>query len=62
MTHYSIEPRTRKYIKVYRFLSLAKNQSNKYGKSLLDNATNNGLDAAKTASKKVVHKKLKQQN
>ena len=47
MTRYSIEPRTRKYIKGYGFLSLAR----KY-KKILDT----GLDPLKTASKKVVHK------
>ena len=56
MTHYSIEPRTRKQIKVYGFLSLARNLSYKYGKKLLDNATKTGLNPATTASKKVVHK------
>ena len=40
--------RTRKYVKAYRFLSFAK----KYEQKLL----NTGLDAVKTASKKVVHK------
>ena len=53
---YSIEPRTRKYIKGYGFLSFTKNISNKYGKQLLDTATKTGLDALKSASKKVVHK------
>ena len=44
MTQYSTEPRTRKYVKGYGFLSSAR----KYKKQLLDI----GLDA----SKKVVHK------
>ena len=44
MTRYSIEPRTRKYVKGYCLLSFAR----KYKKKLLDK----GLDA----SKKVVHK------
>ena len=44
MPRYSIEPRTRKYVKGYVFLSLAR----KYKKQLL----NTGLDAVKTASKK----------
>ena len=38
MTRHSIEPRTRKYIKGYRFLSFARNLSNKYEKQLLDTA------------------------
>ena len=48
MRRYSIEPRTRKYVKGYGFLSFAR----KYRKQLMDN----GLDALKTAFKKVVHK------
>ena len=52
MTRYSIEPRTRKYVKGYGFLSFARNLSNKYKKQLLDTE----LDPLKTASKKVVHK------
>ena len=48
MRRYSIEPRTRKFMKVYGFLSFAR----KYKKQLLDI----GLDSLNTASKKVVHK------
>ena len=48
MTRYSIEPRTRKYVKGYGFLPFAR----KYRKQLLDA----GLDALKSAFKKVVHK------
>ena len=51
---YSTEPRFRKYIKGYVFLSLAKKPGNKYGKKLMDTATKIGIDAAKTASKRVV--------
>ena len=47
MPRYSIEPRTRKYVKGHEFLSFAR----KYEKQLLDT----GLDSLKTASKKVVH-------
>ena len=54
--HYSIELRTRKCVKGYGFLSSTRNISNKYGEQLLDTATKTGLDALKTASKKVVHK------
>ena len=56
MPRYSMEPRTRKYVKEYRFFSFARNLSNKYGKKLLDSATKTRLDALKTPSKKVVHK------
>ena len=48
MRRYSIEPRTSKYVKGYRYLSFAR----KYKKQLLDT----GLDSLKTPSKKVVHK------
>ena len=48
MRRYSIEPRTRKYVKRCEFLSFAR----KYKKQLLDT----GLDAVKSASKKVIHK------
>ena len=53
---HSTEPRFRKYIKGYAFLSFVKKLSNKYGKKLMDNATKTGIDAAKTASKRVVQK------
>ena len=53
---YSTEPRFRKYIKGYVFLSLAKKPGNKYGKKLMDTATKIGIDAAKTASKRVAQK------
>ena len=36
MTRYSIQPRPRKYVKGYKFLSFARNLSNKHGKQLLD--------------------------
>ena len=51
---YSTEPRFRKYVTGYGFLSFAKKFGNKYGKKLIDTATKTGIDAAKTASKKVV--------
>ena len=38
------------------FWSIGRNPSNKYRKHLLDAATKTGLDALKTASKKVAHK------
>ena len=56
MTRYYLEPRTRKYVKGYKFLSVVRNLCNKYGKQLLDTAAKTGLDALKTASQKVVHK------
>ena len=56
MTRYSIKPRTRKYVKGYRFLSFTKNLYNKYGKKLLDTATKTKLNTLQTVSKKVIHK------
>ena len=56
---FSIEPKFRKYVKGYGFLSLAKKFNNKYGKTLIDTATKTGIDAAKTASKIVVLKTAK---
>ena len=52
MTRYSIEPRTKRYVKGYGFLPFARNLPNKYGKQLMAAATETGLDALKTASKK----------
>ena len=48
---YSIEPRFRKYIKGYGFLSFAKKSGNKYGKKLMDTTTKTGIDAAKLLQK-----------
>ena len=57
---YSIEPRDRKYVKGYGFLSFAKNMgkslSNKYGQKLLDSAKKSTTDAIKTASKRAIQK------
>ena len=53
---YSLEPRYRKYIQDYDFLSFARKFGDKYGKKLMDIATKTGIDAAKTASKRVVQK------
>ena len=55
MARYSTEPKTKKYVKGYGYLSFARNLSNKYGKRLLDTATKTGLDSAKTAFKSLVH-------
>ena len=51
---YSTEPRFRKYVKGYSFFSFATKFGDKYGKKLIDTATKTGIDAAKTASKRVV--------
>ena len=51
---YSTEPKYRKYVKGYGVLSFARKFGDKYGKKLIDTATKTGIDAAKTASKRVV--------
>ena len=53
---YSTEPRFRKYFKGYDYLSFARKFEDKYGKKLKDTATKTGMDAAKTASERVVQK------
>ena len=57
---YSIEPRERRYVKGYGFLSFAKNidknLSNKYGQKLVDSAKKSATDALKTASKRAIQK------
>ena len=47
---YSTESRFRKYISGYGFLSFARR--------LMDTVTKTGIDTAKTASKRVVQKKM----
>ena len=51
---YSTEPKYRKYVKRYGFLSFARKFGDKCGKKLMDAATKTGIDAAKTASIRVV--------
>ena len=53
---YSTGPRFQKYVKGYGFLSFARKFGDKYGKKLIDTATKTGMDAVKTASKRVVQK------
>ena len=43
---YSTEPRFRKYVKGDGFLSFPRKFGDKYGKKLMDTATNTGIDAA----------------
>ena len=50
---YSAEPRFIKYVKGYGFLSFSKKFGDEYGKKLMDTAAKTGIDAAKTASKRV---------
>ena len=57
---YSIEPRERRYVKSYGFLSFAKNistnLSNKYGQKLVDGAKKSATDTLKIASKRAIQK------
>ena len=53
---YSTEPKYRKYVKGYDFLSFARKFGDKYTKKLKDAATKTGIVAVKTASKRVVQK------
>ena len=53
---YSLQPKYRKYVQGYGFLPFARKFGDKYGKKLMDTATKTGIDAAKTASKRVVQK------
>ena len=51
---HSLEPKYRKYVQGYDFLSFARKFKDKYGKKLMDTVTKTGIDAAKTASKRVL--------
>ena len=55
---YSIEPRDRRYVKRYGFLSFAKsigkNLSSKYSQKLVDNAKKSATGAIKIASKRAI--------
>ena len=53
---YLTEPRFRKYVKRYSFLSFARKFGDKYGKKSMNTATKTGIDAAKTATKRVAQK------
>ena len=58
---YSTEPKFRKYVQGYGFLSFARTFGDKYGKKLIDTATKTGIDAAKTTSKELYKKQQKLQ-
>ena len=53
---YSTQPKFRKHIKGYGFLSFARKSGNEYGKKLIDTTAKTRIDAAKTTSKRVVQK------
>ena len=56
MTRYSIGLRIVKNVREHGFLSFTRDPSKKHGGKIFGYHYKNGLDAAKTASKKVVHK------
>ena len=53
---YSTEPKYRKYVKGYSFLSFARKLSYKYGKKIMNTARKTGIGAGKTGSKRVIEK------
>ena len=53
---YSTEPKFRKHVNTYGFLSFTRKCGDKYSKKLMNTATKTGIDAAKTASKRVAQK------
>ena len=53
---YSAEPRFRKYVKGYGFLSLARKIGDKYDKKLMDTATKTGINAANLIGNKIADK------
>ena len=57
---YSIEPKEKRYVKGYGFLSFAKNigrsLSNKYAQKFVDTAKKSATDALKTASRRAIQK------
>ena len=50
---YSIEPRERRYIKGYGFLSFARNFGNKYGKKLMNTEIKTGTNFNSKYGKKL---------
>ena len=53
---YSAEPKYRKDVKGYGFLSFSRKFGDNLGKKIMDTATKLGIDAAKTTAKPVVQK------
>ena len=56
---YSIEPRERRYVKGYGFMSFARNFSDKYCKSLMDKGIDVSKKFTKTADKKILRETAK---
>ena len=57
---YSIEPRERRYVKGYGFVTFARNFNDKYSNSLMDKGIDVSKTFAKTAGKKYLKKQQKQ--
>ena len=53
---YSVEPRERRSVKGYGFLSFARNLNNKYVQKLADSAKTSATDALKIADKRAIQK------
>ena len=51
--HYSTEPRERRFVKGYGFMSFARNFSDKYSKSFMDKGMDVSKKYTKTAGKKI---------
>ena len=56
---YSIEPRERRYVKGYGFLSFARNFCNKYGKKLMYTAIKTGTNLNSKYGKKLTDTAIK---
>ena len=56
---YSIEPRERRFVKGYGFMSFARNFNDKYSKSLMDKGIDVSKKFAKTSGKKILKKTAK---
>ena len=59
---YSVEPRERRYVKGYGFMSFARNFSDKYSKSLIDKGIDVSKTFAKTAGKRILKKSAEATN
>ena len=56
---YSIEPRERRFVKEYGFMSFARNFSDKYSKSLMDKGIDVSKKFAKATGKKILKETAK---
>ena len=56
---YSFEPRERRFVKGYGFMSFARNFGNKYGKKLMNTAIKSGTNFNSKYSKKLIDTAIK---